>query len=1037
MKCVNMRMSFREFFTIFSMLVLVHTVCAQRTAVYNDPDFAYSTGVDLYEKEKYGAAQKQFQYVIENDLNPLSQLRISAEYYDAICALELFNRDAEYKFKEFVRKHPTNSRVNLIQFQMGRLAYRNKKYSSAIRYFEKTDVMELTSDQLDEYNFKTGYCYFKTNDLEKSKLYFEKVIGHHSKYRSPANYYLAHIAYADKDYETALAMFEKLREDKNFSAIVPYYLVQILFVQEKYDEVLKVAPDLYKNATDKRKPEIARIIGESYYRKNKFTDALPYMYEYHKGVKVNISREDYYAYAFTLYKTGKFNEAVSNFQRVTGKKDELAQYAYYYLADCYLKIDQKKFAAKAFNSAWKLPFDRDIREDALFNQAKLAYELSYDPYSEAIKALKKYLINYPNSSRNDEAYSFLFKISLATNNFQDAYTALESIKVRGKDYDLNYQKISYFLGIELFNRFEYEESLSKFKIAIAKNIDKSVTAEALFWTGEAMYRQGNYPGAKKYYLDFLSAPKAKKLPVYNLANYNLGYVYFKQEEYNGAIYYLKEFIAKLKNENPAMVADAFLRLGDSWFIRKGYDNAIKYYDKAIKMETIDVDYALFQKAIALGVLQRYNEKIQVLNTIIANYPNTSSMSEVIYELGNTYLVINDQEKALISFRKVSSEHSGSSFAIKARLKSGLIYYNNGQNELALSTFKKVVSDYPNTPESKEALASIKNIYVDINKVDDYLAYVDGLPFTTISVTEQDSMSYIAAENLYMDGEYSAAAESLDKYIRNFPEGAFKLNASFYLAECQYKEGNLVDALINFEYVLSRPKSEFTESAMLKAATIAFKLSEVETALGYFTKLETNAENKLNITEAHYGMMKCNYLLENYDGALATANKLLAAEKLSDEMKLEALVIKANSLYKSDELLLAKSAFKEVIGFSQGEAGAEAKYMVANIEYQISDLDASEKDVFELINQYAPYDYWVARGFILLADIYLKKDNVFQAKQTLQSIIDNYEGEELKGIAINKLQDIIKKEKALEVELIKADEAMGAPDTIHIDENLIE
>jgi TolA-binding protein len=538
-------------------------------------------------------------------------------------------------------------------------------------------------------------------------------------------------------------------------------------------------------------------------------------------------------------------------------------------------------------------------------------------------------------------------------------------------------------------------------------------------------------------MDFLSAPKAKTLSVYNLANYNLGYVYFKREEYNGAIYYLNEFVAKIKNENPAMVADAFLRIGDSWFIRKGYDNAIEYYDKAIKMKVIDVDYAMFQKAIALGVLQRNDEKIQALNYITSNYPNSTAISEVIYEKGNTYLVMKDNEKALISFRKIASDHTGSSYAVKARLKSGLIYYNNGQNELALSTFKQVVTDYPNTPESKEALASIKNIYVDINKVDDYLTYVDGLPFTTISISEQDSMSYIAAENLYMDGEYSAANTALDKYLHSFQEGAFKVNASFYLGECQYKEENFVDALTNFEYVLSIPKSEFTESAMLKAATIAYELADYETSLDYFSKLETNAENKLNVIEAHYGLMKCNYLLQNYEGAMAAAYKLLAAEKLSDEMKLEALVIKANSLYQSDEMLLAKSAFKEIIEFSQGAAGAEAKYMEAKIEYQISDLDEAEKNVFELINQYAPYDYWVANGFILLSDIYLKKENVFQAKETLQSIIDNYEGAELKEIAMNKLQDILDQEAALEVELIKADEALGAPDTINIDENLRE
>ena len=40
-----------------------------------------------------------------------------------------------------------------------------------------------------------------------------------------------------------------------------------------------------------------------------------------------------------------------------------------------------------------------------------------------------------------------------------------------------------------------------------------------------------------------------------------------------------------------------------------------------------------------------------------------------------------------------------------------------------------------------------------------------------------------------------------------------------------------------------------------------------------------------------------------------------------------------------------------------------------------------------------YDYWVAKGFILLADNYVAlKDNV-QAIATLKSVQDNYEGKD--------------------------------------------
>ena len=1010
---------------------------AQKTAFYNEPEQTFRLSVELFEKEKYGAAQDGFDYVITNIGNPLSQLRINAEYYDALCALELFNKDAEYKFNEFVTNHPSNSRLNLINFQLGRLAYRNKKYSSAQKYFAGVDIAELSNEQRNEYFFKTGYCYFRTKNFEKSIEAFEHLKNTESKYNSPANYFLAHIAYVEGDYETALAGFNELSQDKNFSPIVPYYIVQILFAQEKYEDVLEIAPELLKGATEKRKPEIARIIGGSYYMTGHFEDALPYLQQYQKTARTSVSRDDKYKLAYTLYKNNNFSEAINYFQKVTGKQDTLSQYAYYYLGACYLETGKQQFAANAFNSAYKLQFDKDIREDALFNQAQLAFELSYDPYSEAIKALKKYLQNYPNSSRNDEAYNFLFKISMATRNFKDAQEALENISVKGKDYNRDLQRITYYRGIELFNRFNYEDALDMFKKALENNQDATITSGSVFWAGESLYRMDNYLGAKKYYMDFLSSKGAKKSPLYNIANYNLGYVYFKRKEYSGAIYHFKDFIAKLKNENPTMVADAFLRLGDSWFIQKNYDNAISYYDKAIKMNAIDVDYALFQKAIALGVLQRYDEKIKALKTVITKYPDASSISEVIFELGNTYLVVNDKENALLNFRKIASQHPNSSYAVKARLKTGLIYYNSGQNEIALSTFEKVVTDYPDTRESKEALASLKNIYLELNKVDDYFDYVNKLPFADVSVSEQDSLIYYAAENLYFEGSCETSAPALKNYLEKFPEGAFRLYASFYLAECLYKDNNSEQALENYEFVLNKPKSEFTETALLKAGKISLLLEDYEKSLDYFFNLEKNAEAKGNIVEAVYGQMKSNYMLGNYEEAINFSSKLLKNEKLSDEMKLEAMVIKAKSLLSTDDLLLSKASFRDIADVSQGEAGAEAKYNIAWIEFQISNYEASEKEIFELINKYAAYDYWVAKGFILLADVYVKKDNDFQAKQTLQSIIDNYEGEELKKVALGKLDEILSREKMVESEKFDKENEILEPDTINIEGELIE
>lgn len=49
--------------------------------------------------------------------------------------------------------------------------------------------------------------------------------------------------------------------------------------------------------------------------------------------------------------------------------------------------------------------------------------------------------------------------------------------------------------------------------------------------------------------------------------------------------------------------------------------------------------------------------------------------------------------------------------------------------------------------------------------------------------------------------------------------------------------------------------------------------------------------------------------------------------------------------------------------------------------------------FDLAKDMPNYDYWVAKTYILLADNYVRLKDNFQAKATLQSIIDNYKGKD--------------------------------------------
>ena len=90
-------------------------------------------------------------------------------------------------------------------------------------------------------------------------------------------------------------------------------------------------------------------------------------------------------------------------------------------------------------------------------------------------------------------------------------------------------------------------------------------------------------------------------------------------------------------------------------------------------------------------------------------------------------------------------------------------------------------------------------------------------------------------------------------------------------------------------------------------------------------------------------------------------------------------------------------------------GAESAYYSVVASIKLRKYDEAENKVFNISDNFSTYDYWVAKSFIALADVYVAKENYFQAKETLRSVIDNYKGNDLKQEARAKLAEVERKE----------------------------
>lgn len=943
---------------------------------------------ELFEEKKYISALQKFEH-LQLESGKSSIWYMEAEYYIAVCKLGSGSKEGLSSLKEFVDNNPESLHYNAARLKLADADFEKKRYKKALSNYEKIDLYRLTASQKEDCHFKKAYCFMKEGENDKARSLFYEIKDGKGIYSESAKYYWAHINYLDGNYETALMEFNKLENSPEFSGIVPFYKAQIYYLQNKFEKVIEMAPPLLKAASDQRKIEISGIIGNSYYRLERYSEAIPYLQEFHKGRK-KVKTSDNYILGFCHYKNSQFSEAIKYLEKAVKGKDAMAQNAYYHLADAYLQSGEKQKAMIAFRNASELELDDKISEDALFQYAKIAYELQYSPFNESINAFDKYIARYPDSEHNDAAYDYLVEVFMTTRNYKDALSSLDKIKVKNPSIKKAYQKVAYSRGLELFKNLDFKSAISMFNKSLTySQYDSQLKALASYWKGESYYRLGDLNTAISEYRKFQDVPGAYSLNEYATSFYNTGYSYFDQDKFEMAQSWYEKFLNATRAKNSQLVADAYNRLGDCNFIRRDFDKAISNYTKAYETEKYDADYALFQIAFCHGRLRDENQKINGMNKLQVKYPESQYIDDALFETGKAWENLQNVNNASKSYINLIERYPSSPYQAKAHLQLGLINYNQNNYSKSLDYYKQVVTNYPASNEAKAALNGIRSNYVDMNRVDEYFAYTRGLNnISSPSVSEHDSLLFTSAEKLYMDKAPEAKRE-LTNYVEKFPKGKFALVAHYYKAECHLRDNEVEEAANDYDYVLEQTDNIFTETTLLKASGIAYDLKDFSKALSLFERLETYSNTSKNKRTAMAGKMRCNFELKNFEEVTKIAYRLRNTEKIPVELEREANYKSAKSYYFLNQHTKALALWRKIASDPKSLEGAEGKYRICEYYFNNDRLKEAEDEVMDFIDKNTPHQYWLAKSFILLARVYQSQNDLFQASHTLKSIIENY------------------------------------------------
>ncbi len=966
---------------LVTFVLLSFYTFSQQTASYTSDLVEYQKALTLYNNQQYLAAQALFddiKFETEDEV-----LKSDCSYYIANSAVRLNQQNADDLIQDFVEDYPTSTKRNTAFLDVGDYYYENSKYAYARKWYDKVDEQGLAKKEKQRFYFQNGYALYATGNKSDAQRYLNKVVDS-KEFGSQAKYYIGYMAYEGDDYEKASEYFDQVEGEEKYKEKLSYYQADLNFKLGKFEKAIELAKEQLPKSDDNEVSELSKIIGESYFNLEQYSEAIPYLKTY-KGKRGRWNNTDYYQLGYAYYKQNDFESAISEFNKIVDGRNSVAQNAYYHLGESYINLDKKSEALNAFRNASQMNFDDKIKEDAWLNYAKISYEIG-NPYQSVPQVLTGYLNAYPKTSYREEIETLLIDSYITSKNYKEAIELLE-----GKNSFENkvaYQKVAFYRGVELYSESKYSDAYQFFEKSLSEQQDQKFVTRATFWKAETDYHLTNYNDALIGFKQFQQQSESSNSKEIENIDYNIAYTYFKLKNYTKASEHFQKFITK-NSDDTLRQNDAYLRLGDGYFVSSNYSEAIKAYDKAISINEIESDYPYFQKAMSYGYVGQGSKKMQELNSFILGYPKSSLRDDAMYELANSYVKTNQIDEAMAMYNRLNSEYQNSTFISKSLLRQGLVYYNANDNERALNKLKKVASDYPNTEEALQAVATARLIYIDLGRVDEYVAWIKSLDYINVTDAELDNTTYLAAEKQYLDNNTDKAIRQFNNYLNEFPNGIHALKSHFYIAQLYYKKDLFENSEPHFKYVISKPNSEYTEQALVKLSEMYLNASKWSTSIPLLLRLETEADYPQNITYAQSNLMNAYYQLEEYNNAVIYAEKVLLNSKLDNNVKSDAQIIIARSAIKTGNEDKAKSAYIKVERIATGALAAEALYYNAYFKNKEGKYQSSNAKVQKLAQDYSSYKYYSAKGLVLMAKNYYALDDAFQATYILESVIKNF------------------------------------------------
>ncbi|WP_192349568.1 tetratricopeptide repeat protein [Algoriphagus sp. Y33] len=976
---------------------------SQSTLYQTSPQQKLDHNLALFDKQLFSASIYDNTRLLEESVN--SGQAKAAELNRAMAALQLESPDGAGLMKKYIYDHGNDPSVTTAGLYLGDHFFFKRNFAEAIESYELVDAKKLPAADQAEVLFKQGYAHFQMNQYAQAATFFDagKALNQQASFDS--YYYSGFIAMENGNTSKAISDLQTASQSPYYADKVPYLLAALYYKQGNYDQLISFAePKLTSGQNLEKKEIIYLYLAEAYYAKKNFPKAAENYDAFINSRKGELGREE-------IYKAGIAQFEIKNYQRATdylkvsaSATDEIGQASSYYLAQAYLKLENYQFASTSFQSAAKSDFNMAIKEESIFNYAKV--NLQKGSFQSAITALDEYVANYPSGKYRTEAENLLSEALVNTNDYLRAIEQMDKISNKSPRIREAYQKVAFYQAMVYYRDQKWNPALAYLDKSLQYPVDKGMVLDSHFWKGEINSAADNLPQAIKSYESVINQRPSGANGTVAKTHYGLGYAYFNSQQYSKAEEQFRKF-----TENRQIIAnkqqydDAILRLGDCHYVQKRFGEAATTFQRAINEGNSGADYAYYRLAVVQNFQSRNQEALGQLDVLISRYPGSLYLEDALYQRGQIYMEETSYKAASVSFTDLLSTKPNSPFVPYALEGRAVANFSLQNYEQTIQDYSTILNNHPNAQNAETALKGLQETLALQGRSGEFSDYLSKYKGANPSNGSVQSLEFEAAKGAFFDKNYSQAVRSFENYLKSYPQSAQRADALYFLGDSYMQLGDTDKALAQFKTLEREPASPQRIRAMQKLGMIELERGNYAQAIPYLETSVQNARSKPEEAEAIQGLMVANFETKNYQQAITQAERLSKLDGVIPETSPKALLIKAKSQRELNQKPLSELTLTALVNDYKTEQGAEGLYLLAFALQEKGEVTESNELIFDQSGPFVNYDYWYGRIFLLLADNYVKSGEEFQAKATLESIVENSTNAEIKEMAQSKLQTL--------------------------------